>query len=70
MGRDLLPAILGLIQWGDKYRHNGRPPVLHVEHDTGAAVRLELRGETGNPVALEDIGVRRNPGWQPSTSSS
>ncbi|WP_131738499.1 winged helix-turn-helix transcriptional regulator [Actinomadura roseirufa] len=70
MGRDLLPAVFGLIQWGDKYVHNGRPPVLHVEHDTGAAVRAELRSEAGNPVALEDIGVRRNPRWRPSSAES
>ncbi|GAA2287709.1 helix-turn-helix domain-containing protein [Actinomadura luteofluorescens] len=69
-GRDLLPVVLGLIQWGDKYLHNDRPPVLHVEHDTGAAVRVELRSEAGNPVALEEIGVRRNPQWRSPSSSS
>lgn len=64
MGRDLLPAILGLMQWGDKYLQHGHPPLLHVEHDTGIPVRVELRSDAGNKVELEHLGVRRNPEWR------
>lgn len=60
MGRDLLPAVLGLMQWGDKYLQDGRPAILHVEHGTGAAVRVELRSDAGGEVDLEHLGVRRN----------
>lgn len=62
-GRDLLPAVLGLMQWADKYLQDGTPPLLRVEHDTGDPVRVELRGTAG-PVDLEHLGVRLNPAWK------
>ncbi|MFI6316510.1 winged helix-turn-helix transcriptional regulator [Nonomuraea sp. NPDC050556] len=61
MGRDLLPAVLALIQWGDKYLQDGHPAILHVEHGTGAPVQVELRSDTGARLDLEQVGVRRNP---------
>ncbi|MFD0686161.1 winged helix-turn-helix transcriptional regulator [Actinomadura fibrosa] len=64
MGRDLLPAVLGLMQWGDKYLQGEQPPLLHVEHGTGAPVRVELRSETGRKVELEELGVQLNPEWR------
>lgn len=63
MGRDLLPAVLSLMQWGDKYLQD-QPPLLHVAHDTGASVRVELRSDTGHEVELENLGIRRNPVWR------
>src|ERR1051325_4414169 len=63
MGRDLLPAVLGLMQWGDKYLQGQQPPLLHVEHDTGVPVKVELRSATGHEVELENLGIRRNPDW-------
>ncbi|RKS74435.1 HxlR family transcriptional regulator [Actinomadura pelletieri DSM 43383] len=73
MGRDLLPVVLALMQWGDKYLQGGEAPLLYVEHDTGAPVRVELRSDTGNEVGLENLGVRRNPRWrrpQPAADGS
>ncbi|WP_433338679.1 winged helix-turn-helix transcriptional regulator [Spirillospora sp. CA-294931] len=64
MGRDLLPAVLGLMQWGDKYLHDQQPPLLYVEHDTGAPVTVELRSDTGHKVELDNLGVRLNPVWR------
>ncbi|MEO3829783.1 helix-turn-helix domain-containing protein [Actinomadura sp. B10D3] len=63
MGRDLLPAVLSLMQWADKHLQE-EPPLLHVEHETGAPVRVELRSETGHEVDLENLGIRRNPVWR------
>lgn len=64
MGRDLLPAVLNLMQWGNKYLQNGVPPVLYVEHDSGAPVEVELRSDNGHKVELENLGVRLNPDWR------
>ncbi|MFI9504553.1 winged helix-turn-helix transcriptional regulator [Nocardia sp. NPDC052566] len=60
MGRDLLPVVIGLMQWGDKHLQDGHPLLLHVEHSTGTPVRVELRGDGPAKLDLEQVGVRRN----------
>ncbi|WP_198654052.1 winged helix-turn-helix transcriptional regulator [Nocardia aurea] len=60
MGRDLLPALLALMQWGDAYLQPGPAPLLLVEEATGAPVRVEVRSSTGKEVELEKLGVRLN----------
>ncbi|MET7771285.1 helix-turn-helix domain-containing protein [Nocardia sp. NPDC005366] len=60
MGRDLLPALLALMQWGDAYLQPGPAPLLLVEEATGAPVRVEVRSATGKEIALEELGVRLN----------
>ncbi len=65
MGRDLLPAVLALMQWADRHLQDGRPPLLYVEHDTGASAQVELRSsDTGRKIELENLGVRLNPAWR------
>lgn len=60
MGRDLLPAVLALMQWGDKYLHDGGGPLQLVEDTTSAPVRVQIRSEDGNEVGLDDLRVRIN----------
>ncbi|MFI6212146.1 winged helix-turn-helix transcriptional regulator [Nocardia brasiliensis] len=60
MGRDLLPAVLALMQWGDAYLQPGPAPLLLVEEATGAPVRVQVRSESGREIALEELGVRVN----------
>lgn len=60
MGRDLLPAVLALMQWGDAYLQAGPPPLLLVEEATGAPVRVQVRSESGREIELEELGVRLN----------
>lgn len=60
MGRDLLPAVLALMQWGDTYLQPGPPPLQLVEAATGAPVRVEVRSATGKQIELEELGVRVN----------
>jgi DNA-binding HxlR family transcriptional regulator len=43
-GRELLPILVALMQWGDKFgASKGKPPVLIRHRDCGARVRAELR---------------------------
>jgi DNA-binding HxlR family transcriptional regulator len=63
MGRDLLPAVLALMQWGDTYLQPGPPPLLLVEESNGAPVRVQLRSDVGNEIALEELAVRLNPDY-------
>ncbi|MEU2256274.1 helix-turn-helix domain-containing protein [Nocardia xishanensis] len=60
MGRDLLPAVLALMQWGDAYLQPGPAPLLLVEESTGAPVRVEVRSATGKEIELEELGIRVN----------
>ncbi|MGW6423408.1 winged helix-turn-helix transcriptional regulator [Nocardia sp. NPDC055053] len=60
MGRDLLPAVVALWQWGDTYLQPGPPPLLRVDAETGEPVRVELRSADGTEVELERLGVRVN----------
>ncbi|MFC4373999.1 winged helix-turn-helix transcriptional regulator [Nocardia halotolerans] len=60
MGRDLLPAVVALWQWGDKYLQPGPPPLLRVDAESGAPVTADLRTADGTAVELERLAVRVN----------
>lgn len=60
MGRDLLPAVLALMQWGDEYLQDGRAPLRVVEAGTDIPVRVQVRTEDGREVGLDDLRVRIN----------
>ncbi|WP_194832368.1 helix-turn-helix domain-containing protein [Nocardia sp. XZ_19_369] len=62
-GRDLLPAVLALMQWGDTYLQPGPPPLLLVEEATGTPVRVQVRSDTGREIALDELAVRLNPDY-------
>ncbi|MEV6770706.1 helix-turn-helix domain-containing protein [Nocardia sp. NPDC051030] len=64
MGVDLLPAVLALWQWGDKYLQDGTPPLERVEDATGEPVRVEVRSASGSEVPLESLRVRVNRNWR------
>ncbi|WP_020417909.1 helix-turn-helix domain-containing protein [Amycolatopsis sp. ATCC 39116] len=70
MGRDLLPVVIGLMQWADKHLQDGGPPLLYVDHETGAPVKAGLHTDDGQPVELEELGVRLNPAWRRPRSDS
>jgi DNA-binding HxlR family transcriptional regulator len=59
-GRDLLPALLALMQWGDDYLQEQGPPLFLVEDGTDSPVRVQVRSAAGNEVALENVRVRLN----------
>ncbi|MCL2534492.1 MAG: helix-turn-helix transcriptional regulator [Nocardiaceae bacterium] len=61
MGRDLLPAVLALMQWGDKYLQDDRGGPLDLADDTtGEPVRVEVRSESGRRVPLDELRVVPN----------
>ncbi|WP_327094963.1 helix-turn-helix transcriptional regulator [Nocardia vinacea] len=70
MGRDLLPVVLALMQWGDSYLQPGPVPLLLVEESSGAPVRVEVRSETGREIDLEELGVRLNPEYSRAIRSA
>ncbi|MFC9874676.1 winged helix-turn-helix transcriptional regulator [Nocardia salmonicida] len=60
MGRDLLPAVVALWQWGDVYLQPGPAPLLRVDAETGEPVRVDLRTADGTEIPLERLAVRVN----------
>ncbi|MCM6777511.1 helix-turn-helix transcriptional regulator [Nocardia sp. CDC159] len=63
-GRDLIPVVIALWQWGDKYLQNGVPPLERLEDATGAPIRVEIRSPSGTEVPLEGIRIRLNRAWK------
>ncbi len=48
-GRDLLPAIVALMQWGDRWTADAAgPPVVLTHRECGAEVRAELTCSAGH----------------------
>ncbi|TCC29127.1 winged helix-turn-helix transcriptional regulator [Kribbella speibonae] len=59
-GEDLLPVFLSLMQWGDKYLQDGRPPLSFVEADTGRATQVRVTADPAPGISADDIAIRRN----------
>jgi DNA-binding HxlR family transcriptional regulator len=60
-GRDLLPVILALLTWGDRYLADPAGPPLVVTHDgCGEPVRAEARCAAGHLVG--PAGAHAHPG--------
>jgi DNA-binding HxlR family transcriptional regulator len=62
-GSDLVPALLALVAWGDRWTATDGPPVLFSHaacgHDTVARVVCSACAE---PLARADVGFRPGPG--------
>jgi DNA-binding HxlR family transcriptional regulator len=62
-GRDLLPVLAALRQWGDAYAVDDTGPSVTVTHrDCGAAVHVRLRCDAGHDVPPDEVAVLPGPG--------
>lgn len=62
-GRDLLPVITALREWGDTWAADaGGPPLRAVHRECEAAVRTRLLCDDGHVVAPEQLEIRKGPG--------
>lgn len=62
MGMDLLPAVLALMQWGDKYLQGGRgAPLTVVEQGTDEPVHVQVRGSAGSVTEPDQLLIRPTP---------
>ncbi|HEY5246767.1 MAG TPA: helix-turn-helix domain-containing protein, partial [Acidimicrobiales bacterium] len=59
-GADLFPALVALMQWGDRWLGPGGVALTH--RDCGEAIRVELECAAGHPVAVADIDLVIAPG--------
>ena len=61
-GRDLLPVVLALMTWGDRYLADaGGPPLVVAHADCGAPVRAEARCAAGHLVAAHEARPHAGP---------
>jgi DNA-binding HxlR family transcriptional regulator len=58
-GVDLFPALVALMQWGDRWLEPAGVEMQH--HDCGSAVHAELRCGSGHAVAIDDIDLVARP---------
>ena len=64
-GMDLAPAVLGLLQWGDRYRADPQGPAVVTRHrDCGAPLSVQIRCEHSHDVAADRIEVVPGPGFR------
>lgn len=64
-GEDLLPVFMSLMQWGDKYLQEGRPPLSFVEADTGRVMQVRVTAGPAPETMAGDIEIRANVGRRP-----
>jgi DNA-binding HxlR family transcriptional regulator len=61
-GAELLPVLVALMQWGDRWLQPDGPPVLLRHTDCGEPVRAELRCAAGHRATAEEIDLTIGPG--------
>uniref|UniRef100_UPI003F4958A6 winged helix-turn-helix transcriptional regulator n=1 Tax=Nonomuraea bangladeshensis TaxID=404385 RepID=UPI003F4958A6 len=56
MGRELLPVVVALTHWGDRWAAPGDPPVVFRHADCGGAVHQQaVCQDCGQPVAIHAV---------------
>jgi DNA-binding HxlR family transcriptional regulator len=58
-GADLFPALVALMQWGDRWLADDGAPVVVRHKQCGATVHAELRCGEGHQVALGELELAR-----------
>jgi DNA-binding HxlR family transcriptional regulator len=70
-GRDLMPVVLGLFEWGAKHVLPGGRASIELSHaDCGAPVHVEVRCADGHGVPLEQLVVSTAERAPSTTASS
>jgi DNA-binding HxlR family transcriptional regulator len=64
MGRDLLPVLAAIMQWGDRWIHarTGAPIVLFDRKSGAAILPLSLKTRNGAAVTLDNLTIKAGPG--------
>ncbi|MHA7649699.1 winged helix-turn-helix transcriptional regulator [Mycobacterium sp. ML4] len=63
-GRELLPAVVALMQWGDRWAADEAGPAVVLHHDRcGQPVSVQLSCEAGHaPLQARDVRATPGPG--------
>lgn len=64
-GMELLPAVMGLLQWGDRYRADpAGPAIVNTHRGCGAPVGVHVHCEHEHPVTPAEIESAPGPGFR------
>ena len=67
-GRDLLPALIALMQWGDRWISGAQSaPMLVLGDDGEPLATVALQHADGSPQAPDGVGFAAGPGAEPLT---
>jgi DNA-binding HxlR family transcriptional regulator len=61
-GNELFPALVALMQWGDRWLAPAGSPVTLAHRDCGQPVRAELRCAAGHQPGVGDLELSTGPG--------
>jgi DNA-binding HxlR family transcriptional regulator len=68
-GMDLLPAVLGLMQWGDRYRADPEGPAIVNRHrGCGAPLEVQVRCGHDHHVDASEAETEPGPGFRWKTA--
>lgn len=68
-GADLFPALVALMQWGDRWLDEHGGPVELRHRDCGERVAVELRCASGHQVTPAELDLTRHGGRKPRASA-
>lgn len=66
-GRELLPALVALMQWGDKWQSAGKRPVVLTDKDGHTLPAVRIKTRKGKVVTAKTLHYRPGPGANPAT---
>jgi DNA-binding HxlR family transcriptional regulator len=61
-GREMLPALVALMQWGDKWESGGKPPVLLTDKGGRTLAPMQATNHSGELVNADTIRFSPGPG--------
>ena len=61
-GSDLFPALVALMQWGDRWLAPAGSPVILDHHGCGQPVHVELRCAAGHQPSVGELELSAGPG--------
>jgi DNA-binding HxlR family transcriptional regulator len=62
-GRDLLPVVVALMQWGDRWVNGGKAPIRLLDRKTGKEIApMRVTNADGARLGLRDLVVVPGPG--------
>jgi DNA-binding HxlR family transcriptional regulator len=69
-GADLFPALVALMQWGDRWLDERGGPVELQHRDCGEPVAVELRCAAGHVVTPDDVDLAVRKARRPGASAA
>jgi DNA-binding HxlR family transcriptional regulator len=67
-GHDLLPVLIAMMQWGDKWEHPGAEPVLLTSGSPPQPIRkIQIEDAALSPIGYKDLSYQPGPGADAQT---